>query len=162
MKLLFLGRGNSSNINEGNTAAYFIENRHLFLIDCGESIFERLIESGILESIEAINLMITHTHSDHVGSLGSFIMYCYFNVKKKFHIILSKDAKHKETIQLLLKCYGCNEKMYDIVDEIDYDDHFLSFDTIRYFETKHVDYMSCYGILFKTKFISFFISLSKV
>ena len=71
MELKFLGRGAAFNPKEGNNSAYFIENNQLFLIDCGENIFERLVENGLLESVESINLMITHTHSDHVGSLGS-------------------------------------------------------------------------------------------
>lgn len=74
MDLQFLGRGASFNPKEGNNSAYFIENRQLFLIDCGESIFERLVENGLLEDVDAINLMITHTHSDHVGSLGTLAM----------------------------------------------------------------------------------------
>ena len=65
MELKFLGRGAAFNPKEGNNSAYFIENNQLFLIDCGESIFERLFENGLLKSVESINLMITHTHYDH-------------------------------------------------------------------------------------------------
>ena len=43
MNLLFLGRGAAFNPKEGNTSAYFLENNQLFLIDCGESVFERII-----------------------------------------------------------------------------------------------------------------------
>ena len=64
MNLLFLGRGAAFNPKEGNTSAYFLENNQLFLIDCGESIFERIINKNILKNIDAINVLITHTHSD--------------------------------------------------------------------------------------------------
>ncbi len=52
MELKFLGRGAAFNPKEGNNSAYFIENNQLFLIDCGENIFERLVENGLLESVE--------------------------------------------------------------------------------------------------------------
>lgn len=151
MDLLFLGRGNSSNAHEGNTAAYFMEDRHLFLIDCGETIFSKIISLELLKDIDEIHVIITHTHSDHVGSLGSFIMYCYYNVHKKFHFILPNDALHMNNIITLLKSVGCSQEMYDIVDVEDYDYQFESFDKIRYRLTKHVDYLDCYSIFFYTK-----------
>ena len=78
MDLQFLGRGAAFNPKEGNNSAYVIENNQLFLIDCGESIFERIMENGLLDKIDGINVMITHTHSDHVGSLGTLTMYSYY------------------------------------------------------------------------------------
>lgn len=151
MDLLFLGRGNSSNEKEGNTSAYFIENRQLFLIDCGETVFSKIMAFQLLNDVDEVHIMITHTHSDHVGSLGSLIMYCYYNVHKYVHFIFSKDVKYKNQLITLLNCFGCNSDMYDIRDEIWYDNRFRSFDSIRFMETEHVDYLDCYSILFETK-----------
>lgn len=61
MNLKFLGRGSAFNPKEGNTSAYFIDNNQLFLIDCGETVFEKLVDSDLLKNIDSINLMITHT-----------------------------------------------------------------------------------------------------
>ena len=69
MNLKFLGRGGSDNQLQGNNSAYFIEDRSLFLIDCGENIFEKILEKEILKEIDRIYLFITHTHSDHVRSI---------------------------------------------------------------------------------------------
>lgn len=80
-RLMFLGRGCAFNPKEGNTSAYHIENNHLILLDCGESIFERIIKNNILENIKEVDIFITHLHSDHVGSLSSLIYYLYY-VKK--------------------------------------------------------------------------------
>ena len=99
MELNFLGRGSAFNPKEGNTSAYFIENNELFLIDCGEDIFERIIKNNVLKDIEKINALITHTHSDHIGSLGSLIMYSYYIIKKKVNIILPSNAKYIENIK---------------------------------------------------------------
>ena len=115
MELKFLGRGAAFNPKEGNNSAYFVENNQLFLIDCGESIFERLVESGLLESVESINLMITHTHSDHIGSLGSLAMYSFYALHKPLNIILPENAKHLPNIEKILSkkvwYYGKRKKI---------------------------------------------------
>ena len=151
MDLQFLGRGAAFNPKEGNNSAYFIENNQLFLIDCGESIFERLVENGLLESIDAINLMITHTHSDHIGSLGTLAMYSYYTLRKPLNIIMKKEAKHLPNIEKVLEGFGCTHVMYNYIDEEQYDNKFLSFQNIRYVETEHCDELSCYGLLFTTQ-----------
>ena len=151
MELQFLGRGAAFNPKEGNTSAYFIENNQLFLIDCGESIFERLIENNLLESMDAINLMITHTHSDHIGSLGTLAMYSYYTLGKPLNIIIKRNAKYLSNVEKILDGFGCTSVMYNYVEEEQYDNGFSSFQTIRYIKTNHCDELSCYGILFTTK-----------
>ena len=151
MELFFLGRGAAFNPKEGNNSAYFVENNQLFLIDCGESIFERLVESGVLESVEAINLMITHTHSDHIGSLGSLAMYSFYTLHKPLNIILPENAKHLPNIEKILSGFGCTEPMYNYVDEKAFDGKNKTFEKIRYFETSHCDELNCYGLLFTTQ-----------
>lgn len=150
MNLRFLGRGAGFNPKEGNNSAYFIENNQLFLIDCGESVFERLIENDLLESIDTINLMITHTHSDHIGSLGTLTMYSYHTLGKPLNIIMKKEAKHLPNIKKILEGFGCTPAMYKFVDEEQYDNIFATFQNIRYMETSHCDELSCYGLLFTT------------
>lgn len=150
MELKFLGRGAAFNPKEGNNSAYFIENNQLFLIDCGENIFERLIESGLLNDINVINLMITHTHSDHIGSLGTLVTYSYYTLRKPLNIIMKKGAKHLSSIEKILDGFGCVSKMYKFVDEVQFDNKFASFQSIRYMETSHCDELNCYGLLFTT------------
>jgi len=151
MELKFLGRGASLNPKEGNNSAYFIENNQIFLIDCGENIFERLIEKNLLKHIEAINVMVTHTHSDHIGSLGSLITYSFYTLQKPLNIILPKNAKHFSNIEKILSGFGCTKSMYHYVDEKSFDGQYETFDTIRYIETDHCDELKSYGLLFTTK-----------
>ena len=77
-KLKFLGRGSAFNVKEGNTAAYIREVGTLVLIDCGESIFKTIIEKGILDDVKNIYVLLTHLHSDHAGSLSSFLLYTHY------------------------------------------------------------------------------------
>lgn len=149
MELNYLGRGAACNPKEGNNSAYFIDKNQLFLIDCGESIFERFVESGLLDSVEAINLMITHTHSDHVGSLGSLVLYTFYTLHKPLNIILPE--KYLSNIEKILSCFGCTELMYNYVDEKTFDGKNETFQNIRYVETSHCDELDCYGLLFTTQ-----------
>lgn len=150
MELLFLGRGSAFNSYEGNTSAYFIDKNELFLIDCGESIFETIIKNKLLDDINCINIMITHTHSDHVGSLGTLIMYCYYVISKKVNIIISKDCLYKNDLIDLIRIFGCTKEMYTIIDETELDNKYKLFNTIRFKKTEHVSQISSYGIQFET------------
>lgn len=150
MKLTFIGRGAAFNPKEGNTSAYFIENNELFLIDCGESIFSSLKNKEILDNVVSINLLITHTHSDHIGSLGSLVMYAYYVRHIPFNIIIPKEAKYLENIKAILFGFGCTNDMYCFITEDDFDNKINSFDKVRYFETFHCDTLNCYSIVFYT------------
>ena len=106
MELIFLGRGAAFNPKEGNTSAYFIEGRELFLIDCGESVFSKLMELDLLNEIDRVNLLITHTHSDHIGSLGSLVMYSFYVLQKPLNIILPNQEEYlKNQHAFLLQCF---------------------------------------------------------
>lgn len=150
MDLMFLGRGSAFNTSDGNNSAYFIDKNELFLIDCGESIFERIMEKNLLDGVCCVNLMITHTHSDHVGSIGSLIMYCYYVLKIGVNIIVSKDSLYKDDLINLIRIFGCTNDMYRIVYTEDYNKKFDLFNSVRYIKTNHVKEISSYGILFNT------------
>lgn len=54
--LKFLGRGAAFNLIEGNNSAFFMENNELFLIDCGESIFESIITNNLKKCVYCMHL----------------------------------------------------------------------------------------------------------
>lgn len=78
-KLKFLGTGSCFNTSLYNTSAYAVikDNsiKTMILFDCGETVFARLKELNLLNDINEIFIYITHTHSDHIGSLPSLIFY---------------------------------------------------------------------------------------
>ena len=75
MELRFLGTGSAYNPLSKNTNAFLPLGNMLLLFDCGESTFETLYSKGFLEQYTLFLVVITHFHSDHVGSLGSFISF---------------------------------------------------------------------------------------
>ena len=152
MKLNFLGTGNAFNPNMGNTAAYFIDKDELFLIDCGESVYHAIMNTGLLTDAKDIHLMITHTHSDHVGSLGTLVLYVYWVLGKTLKIILPINTAYIKDIKTLLSIFGCLPKMYEIKIPKDYDAKYEKFETIRYVRTDHCPELSrTFGLIFESK-----------
>lgn len=104
-KLEFLGRGSGYHKKEGNTAAFVRKNETLLLIDCGETVFKRILEKDLVEGIKDIHVLITHMHSDHIGSLGGFIGFCYW----KYKIVTNIYFNEKEKISMFLELLGLKE-----------------------------------------------------
>ena len=156
MDLNFLGRGADFNPKEGNTSAFFIENNELFLIDCGESVFGNIIMEDVLDGINKINLMITHTHPDHIGSAASLIGYAYYNPKQKripVDIILPGSTKYlySRDIKILLRKSGSERYKYNFACDKDFDGKYNSFQSLRYVKTTHYSKLKCYSLIFNTK-----------
>lgn len=150
MKLKFLGRGAAFNIKEGNTSAYFIEDEKLFLVDCGESVFKELVNRDILSQIKEIYVLISHTHSDHCGSLGSLGLYCQFVLQNKLKIIVPHDEDYIQSLKNLMILFGNTEKAYEFIYDDELDNFFNSFLSVRYELTKHDYMLVCYSFVFET------------
>jgi hypothetical protein len=150
MELTFLGRGAGFFPLEGSTSAYFIDKGELFLIDCGESVFDTLLDKKILDSVSALNVFITHTHSDHVGSLGSLLLYAYVVKNFKTNIIRDENMDYLPQIRTLLEIYGLPERMYQLVNASVFDNRYSQFSKVRYIKTYHCDELKTCAILFET------------
>ncbi|MEQ6355180.1 MBL fold metallo-hydrolase [Lysinibacillus sp. M3] len=107
--LKFIGSGSAFNTKLGNNSAYYKEGNQMLLIDCGSNIFQRIKENNLLQDIEHIHVLITHTHADHVGSLADLILYTYYShgdfAKNKITVYSPKDTK----VCKILKHNGCVE-----------------------------------------------------
>jgi ribonuclease BN (tRNA processing enzyme) len=76
--LKFIGRGSCFNSKEGNNSAYIKKGESFLLIDCGCLTANKIIESNLLDGVKKVHILITHFHDDHVGSLGSLLLYCRY------------------------------------------------------------------------------------
>lgn len=79
MKINFLGIGSAWNINEDDTSAYIKKDSQMILIDCDESIARKIIKEDLLFDINELYILISHTHSDHIGSIGTLLFYSKYN-----------------------------------------------------------------------------------
>jgi ribonuclease BN (tRNA processing enzyme) len=150
MELTFLGRGAGFYPAEGSTSAYFLDKGELFLIDCGESVFEAFVEKKLLDSVSGLNVFITHTHSDHVGSLGSLLLFASVTKNIKTNIIGDENMVFLPQVRALLDIYGLPKRMYRIADASEFDNRYSQFSKVRYIKTFHCDELKSCAVLFET------------
>lgn len=133
--LTFLGR--DSGFGRENNAVYTEIDEKLLIIDCGFTVFEKLKERLKLEEYKEINVIITHLHNDHAGSLSQLILYLYFIYNKKINII-SKCKKIKEYLEIT----GTPEEAYTLLDKNEY---------VEIIKTEHTKYLDAYGCKLEIK-----------
>lgn len=92
MEFHFLGCGSAYNPQQKNTSAYCILQNNLIVFDCGETVFETLYSKRLLEDVQSVVILITHFHSDHIGSLGSMISYFHCRLKKQIYLLYPSDS----------------------------------------------------------------------
>jgi len=144
MKLKFIGTGSAFNIKLGNTSAYIKENNTLLLIDCGELTFARILSLNLLDGISEVHIAVTHTHPDHIGSLGSLIFYCHF-IKKIKPIFHSADNDFIRLLQYM----GVTEEHCKFEHNNANPNFAIESLNIRliYIEENHVKELASFGIL---------------
>lgn len=134
MELKFLGR--DSGFGEKNNSAYYEEKNKLVIIDCGFSVFNIAKKTFDFSKYENIEIIITHLHNDHAGSLSQLILYLWFVFHKKTTIITA--CQH---IKEYLSITGTPSAAYEIK---------TSTQDIKFIKTSHVAELDAYG--FKAKF----------
>ncbi|MBR3134918.1 MAG: MBL fold metallo-hydrolase [Clostridia bacterium] len=123
--------GSDAGFGRENNSAYIeIENK-LILIDCGFTVFEKVIDNFNLNSYDDIEIIITHLHNDHAGSLSQIILYAYSICNKKVRVI--SGCEH---IDEYLSFCGTPKDAYELVTETD---------NITMIKTEHTPYLDAYG-----------------
>lgn len=147
--LNFLGIGSAFNTQLGNTSAFIKENTSLLLIDCGGTVFHKLNELSIFDGLKNIYIVITHTHPDHVGSLGEVIFYCYYILGHKPTIFFP----NKKLMKDFLTCIGVNNEMYllESIDRANVSDENFGEVSIEFIPVFHVETIPAYGFIMKHK-----------
>jgi|GEM_PF-5625027 len=107
MNCKFIGTGGALDYQFGN-ASMIIDLPTRVLVDCGPSIYPKLMEKNLLETFDY--LLLTHLHGDHVGSifqvqalyrvlkplkpltntpLARLVLLIFLDLKKKWSITLA-------------------------------------------------------------------------
>lgn len=135
--LNFLGIGGAFVSELKNCAAFYKDKNSLILIDCGENIYDEITKNSLLEDVSKLIIIITHFHTDHVGSLGTLLFYC-----DKLGILdVNIIYPNKESLSNLLILFGVQKCSYKIFSPSEFE--FLN---IREFKQEH-SFMEAYGYL---------------
>lgn len=120
--LNFIGTGGAFSNKYVNNSAYYLLNNKLVLFDCGETVFHEILKLDIInDNINCIDIIITHFHSDHVGSLGSLLFYCRFKKIKEVNVIFPI----RELPYSLLRIYGISEELFNVKTPSEISDYYL-------------------------------------
>ncbi|MBO4876623.1 MAG: ribonuclease Z [Ruminococcus sp.] len=111
--LLFLGRG-SAFADEQNSA-FFTEDNELVLIDCPATSYQK-IKKMDWAKFDNIFILVTHTHGDHSGSVGTMLQYVWFasGMKKKVTVVAPSEEVRKDLELLLMLIEGCEKEWLEL------------------------------------------------
>jgi len=123
--------GSDSGFGANNNSAYIEEKEKLTIIDCGFTVFTQIKKKFDLNKYKEINVIITHLHNDHAGSLSQLILYSYFIFNKKVNVI-SMCSKIKEYLDIT----GTPEDAYTLYNK---------FENVEFIRTEHTQYLDSYG-----------------
>lgn len=127
--LTFLGR--DSGFGKSNNSAYYETNNKLILIDCGFTVFHEVLNKFDLNKYSTIEIVITHLHNDHAGSLSQLILYLWFVLKKKT-VVISKC----NNIRAYLNMTGTPSEAYELKE---------SLPNLTFIKTEHTPFLDAYG-----------------
>ncbi len=147
--LKFIGTGSAFNTEMGNTSAFIKQDDTLLLIDCGETAFARMKQLNIFDEVSKVFIIITHMHSDHVGSLGSLI--AYLNIYKDIVptlVITNEDSAEaqEDTLRNYLSILGVDEEDYDFSYADMLEDVLDGLKRVELVEIKHSSKITSYAV----------------
>ena len=91
--LFFLGTGSAFTKRHNQTNLIVIKGKDHLLIDCGMKAPQALHDLGVsVTNIE--NILITHSHADHIGGLEEIALMGRYLAKKKPNLVLSETYQH--------------------------------------------------------------------
>lgn len=92
-------------------------NQKNILIDCWASIFRKLQEVGVRDTVDYV--LLTHLHGDHIGSLFHLIAYYRGYLKKRLKIIYCTQ-EHLTLLRTFMK-FWFPERLEEAVEFVDID-----------------------------------------
>ncbi|MCX7748631.1 MAG: MBL fold metallo-hydrolase [Clostridia bacterium] len=146
--LNFIGIGSAFNTALGNNSAFIKEKDSILILDCGGSVFGRLMELNLLEKVQNVYILITHTHPDHVGSLGELLFYSYYALGQKPTVFFPNG----DILMKLLQIMGVGNEMYQVESKKSFllKDPSIGEMEIEFVATSHTDLIPSYAIILKS------------
>ncbi len=93
LQLFFIGTGSAFTKTNYQTNLLVIKGKHHLLIDCGTKTPQAFHELGLpISSVE--NILVTHSHADHIGGLEELALMSKYVVKRKPNMIISEAYQY--------------------------------------------------------------------
>lgn len=116
MQLHFHGVGAAFHPAMGNNGAFFAHGDDLYLIDCGDTAFRRVSAAGLFAKYPgAVTVLLTHTHADHCGSLGTLCLYAAEVLRRPVTVV----HPDMERARALLTLFGARGDQYRLLADFD-------------------------------------------
>ncbi len=112
MILNFFGRGAA--FTDEHNSAFFTDGNDLVLIDHSLPAFNRLRRMGV-GNAGHIYVIVTHTHSDHIGGIPLLIHYAHYIWHIPVTIAAASEEVRGQLGFCLDKVEGCEKSAYEIV-----------------------------------------------
>ena len=116
--LQFLGRGAA--FNDSFNSAFFRDGNDLILIDCNATTFH-IVKKMDLAGVDNIYILVTHTHSDHIGGIALLVDYEYFIGNIPVTVFAPNDAVYEDLRYYLKNLDGCEDNWYTLRTVADLD-----------------------------------------
>ena len=98
MNIQFLGTGGAFDYQYNNSAAIVNCRGQKILIDCGHSIYPAIRKQNAMDDIQQV--LITHTHDDHIGSLSTLAAHLQIFGQRKLVLLWPEEHFLKELKKL--------------------------------------------------------------
>ena len=142
--LKFFGISNGMS-RESSTSAFFEYKGNLIIIDCSIDTTRKLFDID-LEKYRDIFVVVTHTHSDHIGGIGMLVAYLGYNKGMKLNIIMPTQEMVNLFNDYLINIEGADKSHYRIGVVEDFD----GIPEMEAIETSHSELLcgKCFGWTF--------------
>ncbi|MBF9016738.1 MULTISPECIES: MBL fold metallo-hydrolase [unclassified Oceanispirochaeta] len=135
-----------------NTNAYFTIEDNFYLIDCGFTSFQNVIQLDDFKNTQTVTIFVTHLHADHAGSLPMLVSYCLNIMKIKCSIVFPLT-----TVKDLLLLMGIPDNEYDYYPSWNHIGKKGKLE-VEVYEVDHTPLMKCFSYSFTYEKSTFYIS----
>ena len=120
--LKFLGRGSA--FADEHNSAFFRYRGKIILIDCSMTTFNKVKKMN-LDNVTGIDILVTHTHSDHISGIAMLIDFMWF-IKKIPVTVVAPSAEVLKDLEFILKnSDGCADEWYSLLTADSYTEDFI-------------------------------------